>query len=179
MQTMPSFWKSVHYRANAPFMARASRKDQTQPPEKRSKRGGWRSFPVHLRAARASGAVRPEHRCRCSRTELVYNRWGGRMARLAYLFAAVVLKHMQLGLFLVVGPIMRSRFGWRWGTVVQALRASSGTAANVKVWRLGRHVGYADLANSDAVSQPLRQSHELAWGCGRGNGSDDDVSRIP
>jgi hypothetical protein len=34
----------------------------------------------------------------------------GRMPRLAYLIAAMVLKHMQLGLFLVFGPIMRSRF---------------------------------------------------------------------
>jgi hypothetical protein len=34
----------------------------------------------------------------------------GRMAGLAYIVAAVVLKHMQLGLFLVFGPIMRSRF---------------------------------------------------------------------
>jgi hypothetical protein len=40
MQTMPSFWKPVHYRANAPFTTRASRKDETQPPEEHAKKGG-------------------------------------------------------------------------------------------------------------------------------------------
>jgi hypothetical protein len=40
MQTMPSFWKPVHYRANAPFTTRASRKDETQPPDEHAKKGG-------------------------------------------------------------------------------------------------------------------------------------------
>jgi hypothetical protein len=31
------------------------------------------------------------------------------MARLAYVFAAVVLSHMQLDLFLVFGPFLKSR----------------------------------------------------------------------